>query len=520
MKDEAEALAVDGDEHSDNTPSPDFAGLNMPVNVTKPLPGGWVAGPPSRTTRSVKYLFDHYYLYFHDSHPWLPPKKTMGCLVEARSEEFTFTITMILYVGSIYTNNVDTTQLRERAYDMASGPLQTTVWSVQALLCICIAALGEGHVDLCGSWFQKALEMALELGLQNKSFADAESDPILAESCRRTYWALYLHGSLRTVREHLGHFQLYCTTATAELPCEEWEYQSEDIPTPVSLSEFRQKSTSRDYSSWAYLVDLVRISGESVVPLLNVGFGADPEAIDRADSRIVSWLLQLPQWKKELVDPEGAVDMILYHALGIAHGLRIRIQLHLHGAGVHFRVPDLVRDGPIFWPSSLLPSSVTTKSHPWLYGSTALQGSLALVGLFKFHLPPEKFSPSCTLGLERAAMPLLDAYLYGGIRTPLLRDKIMLLANVLGKAGEFWPIAKAVSEDIIRALDGATDSGEQEGGEHDGWERIIDRLVPPRLDEEEVFNFVPPMTTGQMNEWTGQMLGPSPGRVKVEEPWM
>lgn len=83
----------------------------------------------------------------------------------------------------------------------------------------------------------------------------------------------------------------------------------------MSLSEFRQKSTSRDYSSWAYLVDLVRISGESVVPLLNVGSGADPEAIDRADSRIVSWLLQLPQWKKELVDPEGAVDMILYHAV-------------------------------------------------------------------------------------------------------------------------------------------------------------------------------------------------------------
>ncbi|KAF7536689.1 hypothetical protein G7Z17_g13005 [Cylindrodendrum hubeiense] len=449
----------------------------------------------------------------------------MGRLIEAQSEEFSFMMAMMLYVGSIYTNNIDIAQLRDRAYDMASGPLETTVWTVQALLCICIAALGEGHVDLCGSWFQKALEMALELGLQNKSFADAEDDPVLAESYRRTYWALYLHGSLRTVREHLGHFQLYCTTATTELPCEEWEYQAEDIPTPVSLKEFRQQGTSRDYSSWAYLADLIRISGESVVPLLNVGFGADSEAIDRADSRIVSWLLQLPQWKKELVDPEGAVDMILYHALGIAHGLRIRIQLHLHGAGVQFRVPDLVRNGPIFQPSSLFPSSVTTKSHPWMYGSTALQGSLALVGLFKSHLPPEKFSPSCTLGLERAAMPLLDAYLYGGIKTPTLRDKIMLLANVLRKAGEFWPIAKAVSEDIIEALEGAThveeqEGGEQEGGEHGGWERTIDWLVPSKLYEEEGFNFVPPMSIEQMNTWGGQMLRPGPGPVKIEGQWM
>lgn len=71
----------------------------------------------------------------------------------------------------------------------------------------------------------------------------------------------------------------------------------------------------KDHSSWAYLVGLTRICGESVVPLLNVGPIALPEAVDDADHRVVSWLMQLPQWKKELVDPDGAVDMILYHAV-------------------------------------------------------------------------------------------------------------------------------------------------------------------------------------------------------------
>lgn len=41
--------------------------------------------------------------------------------------------------------------------------------------------------------------------------------------------------------------------------------------------------------------------------------------VDRADSRIVSWLIRLPKWKQQLVDGGGAVDMILFHAMAYAH---------------------------------------------------------------------------------------------------------------------------------------------------------------------------------------------------------
>ncbi|KAK7402790.1 hypothetical protein QQX98_011446 [Neonectria punicea] len=478
--------------------------------VAKQLPGGWVVDPEPRRTRSINYLFDLYYAYFHDSHPWLPPKQIMFRLVEGRPDDFDFMMAMILYIGSIYSINIGSAELRQRAYDMASGPLPQSVWSVQALLCLSIATYGEGYANLPGDFFQRALEMALDLGLHNKSFADSEANPILAESYRRTYWALYLHGSLRTVRDHLGHFQLYYTPTTTDLPCEEWEYQAGCIPTPESVEEFYQITSARNHSSWAFLVDLVRISGEYVLPLLNAGSQAEAEAVDSADYRIVSWLLKLPQWKKELVDPDGVVDLILYHAIGIAHGLRIRIQLQLHGAGVQFRVPSLVRDGPIFRPSSLLPSNVTTISHAWLYGPTALQGSLALVGLFKSHLPPEKFSPSCTLGLERAVMPLLDTYLFGETRTPFLKDRIMLLADVLGKAGEFWPIAKSASEDIIGAVEGADervdDYGKPGGLEMAGLGQAINDIVSSPA-AEEVFYADPLNSTGETNAWASNVLG-------------
>lgn len=210
---------------SDSTPSPGLYNLNTPIEVAKPLPGGWTK-LKKQSPRPVEYLFDNYYTYFHDTHSWLPPRKTLSRLIEADPDEFQFVLAMIMYIGSVYTKNIDTGPLREKAYDMASGYLPIKVWNVQALLCICIAAFGEGFTDRCHAWFGRTIDMALHLGLQNKSFADAAEDPVLAESFRRTYWALYIHGSLRIVREHLGHYQLYSTAATTELPCEEWEYQA------------------------------------------------------------------------------------------------------------------------------------------------------------------------------------------------------------------------------------------------------------------------------------------------------
>ncbi|KAH6900326.1 hypothetical protein B0T10DRAFT_554861 [Thelonectria olida] len=508
------------DQPSDNSASPDSTGLEPTVNVTKAFPGGWRIGPELQPIQCMKYLVDQYYLYFHDSHPWLPPKTIMSSLIQTRPDEFGFTMAMIAYIGSIYISNMDTNPLREKAFRMASGPLNNSVWDVQALLSISIAACGEGQIGLCGTYFDKALQIALELGLQSKDFSEAEDDRILAESYRRTYWALYLHGSLRTVREHLGHFQLFSTTVTTELPCEEWEYQTGQIPTAVTLQDYERNPCARNYSSWAYLVGLIRISGTSVVPILNVGSEASLEAIDRANHRVETWFQQLPHWKQQLVDPSGAVDMILYHALGIAFGLQIRIQLHLCGIGVGFRVSDLVRDRPVLqFPSP--PPSATMRSQPWLHGSTALSASLGLVGLFRFRLPPEKFSPSCTLGIERAVMPMLDAYMDRGQSIRLLREKIVLLASVLRKAGEFWPIAKGVSKEIFGALEKVDQSlGGQPTDEHVEYEHMIDRLALEGTGEGEFLCVSQALLTGQTEEMTGARDHEESrrgGGVKIEE---
>lgn len=505
------AMKADRDEASGSTPSPNFPGFDIPSHAIQRLPAGWTHRE-AQNPRAVKDLFDLYYANFHPTHSWLPPKKTLSPLIETIPDDFKFTMTMILYVGSKYADNVDSTSLRNDAYEMASGELPETVWSVQALLCMCIAAFGEHHDDYCSLWFDRTRDLALRLGLQYKSFADAEEDPILAESYRRTYWALYIQGSLRTVREHLGHWQLYHTEATTELPCEEWEYESGEIPIPVTLEDYDMAGPSGQYSSWAYFVDLIRICGSCVVPLLNVGEVAFSEAMDNANLRVESWILQMPQWKKDIVDEDGTVDMILYHALGVAYGLQIRMQLHYKGVKPQDGVREIANKGfSVLSSSPSPPAGVTMGSNARLPGSAAVQASLHLVSLFNFHLPPEKLSPSCILGLERAALPLFDALLYGQGQ-PVYKIKISLLVSVLRNAGKFWPRSKAVSEEIEEAMRGAAD--------------IIEAAEPdmsdsPSMDDEDPpSEFAPPVftTMDQMDAWAQEQPQATTVEATTEEP--
>lgn len=123
---------------------------------------------------------------------------------------------------------------------------------------------------------------------------------------------------------------------------------------------------------------------------------------------------------------------------------------------------------------------------------------MALASLFNVQLPQERLSPSCILGIERAVLPMLDSYLYGGNRVSQLRDKINLLVQVLGKAGQFWSLSKAVSEDIESALKVSDAQFGKDGEDGCEWEQetfkeeeqtdLFDWLEPYEIKQEENHN--------------------------------
>ncbi|EFQ25480.1 hypothetical protein CGRA01v4_02521 [Colletotrichum graminicola] len=441
-------------------PSPEVASLEIPINVVGTLPGGWSLMRSPRLSDSItasptSLLFDLYFTNFHDTHPWLLPKNQLLHQIRTKPEPFHFLASCVAYVGSLFSEAISSEELREKAFSLASGSLPMTCWTVQGLLVLSVAALGESRMDLSGGWMDTATQMALELGMQEKAFADSEPDPFVAESFRRTYWALYWHGNMRAMREDSPTFTLFGVLATTELPCEEWEYQSGEITRPLSLKEYdaRDPMSHKSYSSWTYLIDLCRLCGELILPMPALPPGLLSATIDRADSGIVSWLITLPKWKQELVDPGGTVDMILFHAMAYAHDLRIKMQLPLGASG--FSTRDLLTLGPLFKASNSSTANTQrsyTSTNPWLECSTALQAGLSTIGLFNFSLPPARYSPACIIGLQRAALPLLDARMYGGAESPALREKLNLLIGVLKIAGEMWPVARNIGNEVIEVL--------------------------------------------------------------------
>ncbi|OLN82921.1 hypothetical protein CCHL11_08399 [Colletotrichum chlorophyti] len=466
------------------------------------------------TASATSLLFDLYFTNFHDTHPWLLPKNQILNRIRSDPQPFYFLASCIAYVGSLFSKAISSEELREKAFSLASGGLPITCWTVQGLLVLSVAAFGEGRMDLSTGWMDAATRMALDLGMQEKSFADAEPDPFLAESYRRTYWALYFHGNMRAMREDSPTFTLFGVVATTELPCEEWEYQSGEIPQPTSQVQYdsRDPMDDKSFSSWTYLIDLCRLCGELILPMPTLPPELLANTIDRADSRIVSWLITLPKWKQQLVDSGGVVDMILFHAMAYAHGLRIKMQLPVGVSA--FGIRDLLTLGPLFKTRDSKPSRTQRSSaapYQWLECSTALQAGLSIIGLFNFSLPPARYSPACIMGLQRAALPLLDARMYGGAKSPALREKFDLLLGVLKVAGEIWPIARNVGtevSDVLRDLNVANHRSMVPRQFETNLDELLSGISSSKsVENPDTFVFPEHRTTEEMFQWSNGLNG-------------
>ncbi|KAF6841882.1 C6 transcription factor [Colletotrichum musicola] len=506
------------DTPSSSFPSPELAAFEFPINVVGRLPGGWslhstAQFPDPRTASPTSFLFDLYFTNFHDTHPWILPKPQLLHRIRADPQPFHFLASCIAYVGSLFSRAISSEELREKAFSLASGSLPITPWTVQGLLILSVAASGENRMDLSCGWMDAATQMALDLGMHERGFADAEVDAFLAESFRRTYWALYFHSNMRAVRDDSPTFTLFRIAATTELPCEEWEYQSGEIPQPISLRQYdaRDPMDDRSYSSWTYLIDLCRLCGELILPMPTLPHELLANTVDRADSRIVSWLIRLPKWKQQLVDGGGAVDMILFHAMAYAHSLRIRMQLPVGALGLGIR--DLLSLGPLFKTrgASSSPSQRSFAApYEWQEGSTALQAGLSTIGLFNFSLPPVRYSPACIIGLWRAALPLLDARMYGAAESPALREKLELLLSVLKVAGEMWPIAKSIGievSDVLREVD-ATNNRNMVTNFDPNLDAFINGMSSSgNMGDPHIFSFPEPRSADEILQWTAGLTG-------------
>ncbi|KAI0007769.1 hypothetical protein F4779DRAFT_590526 [Xylariaceae sp. FL0662B] len=486
--------------------------------LTQPndIPAVWTLESKPRAfvapTTEDELLLNLFYSHFYSGQPCLPPKRFFVTHVESDPDSYYFLRSVINFCGSLYTSQVSSDELREAAFSAACGPLPFTVQSVQGLLMLSIAAFGEMKFEHHAGWASRAITMAVELGMNRKTFADSMSDSVLAESYRRTWWCLTFQSTMRSANGIESTLSIGDVEVDVDLPCEEWEFDSGLIPQPVSISQFETRASlgHTDFSSMAYLIEICKIQTELVLPYNDAPEDKKAEIFERADSRICDWLRRVPKWKMDLVNPEGVVDVVLFHAIALAHVNRLRLRQSKPRSGLNLR--EYFPLGPAKGPDR---KAQMIKGFGWNSQPIDIQAANGFCDLFRYPFPTRNLRPIIGPSIIRVALAYLDACVFLGLDSPVFRERINRLIQILTVHGEMWALSRKIAEEIKAVAKEyltpqASQSWRQPGvsvsvSQSEAWAAVTSSLLNNTAILAPQFGFEPPVQQqglSQIEGWT------------------
>ncbi|KAF4632691.1 hypothetical protein G7Y89_g5442 [Cudoniella acicularis] len=475
--------------YSQNTNSSGYSNNNMFGNSTNDAYTNGSSssrGSPSSSSASgpatSRQLIDLFYTYFYKAHPFVLPRFYFFTRLEADSQSLTHLHTVMQYIGSLYSPSISSSSYRTAALATLDLPsLPPTGFSVQTLLLTAIALHCEDEFTLARAVLDRAVFLAVELRMNCKEFALLETDPVLAESWRRTYWGLYTTDSTFAGIRRAPSFILYNTDSTVDLPCENRDYESGDIPRhPHTLPTYDTRDLLDEpitFSSFTYLIDLCRIAG-TLLKTLSLPREEMEEEVADCGALLGCWRLHLPEEKKEVLinsnsngkdrnrnggfegerEGEAEVDELMFQA----HALFYVCQIRLH------RPLSLLPYAPLEIhttcapppPSHLLPLPLSLRKNTStsIHTTTTLQSTYAVLTLVT--LPgsqPTSHSPLTICFFTTATLAALSAcaYFLEGKEWERMRDRVRLGLGALKAVGRVWKVGRRTERDSKAIARGA-----------------------------------------------------------------
>ena len=223
------------------------------------------------TGSQVDHLLSQYYTFFHASHPCVLPRWALQPRMPTELGISKFLLPVLLYIGSLFTQLVDSLPLANAAAEAMSGGWMDVInfapdpYFIQAQMLYSIAVYWCGDPEKGREILDDAINGAFSLGMHQKDFAvqNGYRDAVLEESWRRTWWQIHvtdihIAGSTHTYKGLSVKYPI-----TADLPCEEECYEigvclisfvlciqsmsvttMQMIPTPASLKNYNAREFS------------------------------------------------------------------------------------------------------------------------------------------------------------------------------------------------------------------------------------------------------------------------------------
>ncbi|KAM0502476.1 hypothetical protein ACHAP8_004021 [Fusarium lateritium] len=244
-------------------------------------------------------LIDLYYENFHPSHPFVLPRTALDARLAAGCPNVQLVVAAVQHIGSFYTNNptfgIENSLLEQN--DAVDG------FAVQMTLLAALAKSMCAEQDLADELLLKAMHQASLIGMDTKIFADfvSESDPVLAESWRRTMWMMYVSDANFAVIRQDYALRVKETGFDVDLPCEDKDREY----------DIQEKS----FSSFAYFIDASVVFATTLHASTKFKAVSKAEVLcDNLEAKIAGWFTMLPPSKRELDSRPSFLDQLLFQS--------------------------------------------------------------------------------------------------------------------------------------------------------------------------------------------------------------
>lgn len=175
-------------------------------------------------------LLGLYYKFFHAAHPCTLPRQSLTRRLF--DDELQLPVEVIYYIGSLFAPD-DQSGGRQDRMESALGDFRRSAripdpFDVQAVLLYSIAVYWRNEPSAGTALLEESASMAAALGMHRKEFArqNGQRDAVLKESWRRTWWQIFIADVHIAGSAHTFHFRTGGVDMTADLPCEEHEYEA------------------------------------------------------------------------------------------------------------------------------------------------------------------------------------------------------------------------------------------------------------------------------------------------------
>ncbi|KAF2424404.1 hypothetical protein EJ08DRAFT_555121, partial [Tothia fuscella] len=408
----------------------------------------------SSLSSSQEPILDLYYTYFHTAHPIVLPLHFLRQKISEDVPGIKVLLSVMRFIGSLYAPKVCSEPLEEQLkISIAEVQPYTNGFEVQALVLYSIAVYWRNDLPRASELLDNATNKALSLGMNTQQFAFHQSggDPVLAESWRRTWWQLYVTDLHIMGSNHATTFRTSQRDilANVDLPCEEAEYISGNIPPPKPTADYDNREFADEdiiFSSFGYLIGLCRS-----FDLILIGIPRNSEEIvkqmcTRLDASAAAWLSLLSKSKRKLFRVDGTVDELLFKANMLIQIYTIDAHRYLSTL-TYCAIESVSSCAPPPPPERLAPvyyRDAHVHTAKIMRAIERLTEMLTLPGRIAVHTP----FTICMIATATIAHLSACQNVLSSEDTKVARERIRVAMGALEVFAEVWPRGKKVVKEV------------------------------------------------------------------------